>query len=33
MLEKRLTIVVVVDAGLMFAGFYPQLPEIAGVSQ
>jgi hypothetical protein len=32
MLEKRL-LFLVVDAGLMFAGYYPQLPEIAGVSR
>jgi hypothetical protein len=33
MLEKRLIFLVIVDAGLMLAGSYPPLPEIAGVSR
>jgi hypothetical protein len=33
MLEKGLIVLVVVDVGLRFAGSYPRLPEIAGVSQ
>jgi hypothetical protein len=33
MLEKGLIVLVVVDVGLMIAGSYPRLPEIAGVSQ
>jgi hypothetical protein len=33
MFEKRLIFPVVADVGLRFAGSYPRLPEIAGVSQ
>jgi hypothetical protein len=33
MLAKRLISSVVADVGLRFAGSYPRLPEIAGVSQ
>jgi hypothetical protein len=33
MLKKRLIFLVLVDVGLMFAGSYSRLPEIAGASQ
>jgi hypothetical protein len=33
MLERRLIFLVFVEVGLRFAGSYPPLPEIAGVSQ
>jgi hypothetical protein len=33
MREKRLIFLVVADVGLTFAGSYPRLPAIAGVSR